>query len=155
MTDAQQATDPRVANIVQAGKVRVALYLPAAAISDRRGSFRGESRHGGLAQSRQLMTQCGHARVFALTVLDTCNVATHHSRASLVHGRSHPNGGVANRAIAPTRSRNLDFLGLRRTPRWVGDLSFYTFCACCGVPMGEASNGPVEGRFVDRRDCDC
>jgi polar amino acid transport system substrate-binding protein len=28
MTDAQQATDPRIADLVQAGKVRVALYLP-------------------------------------------------------------------------------------------------------------------------------
>jgi polar amino acid transport system substrate-binding protein len=28
MTDVQQATDPRVADLVQAGKVRVALYLP-------------------------------------------------------------------------------------------------------------------------------
>jgi len=88
-------------------------------------------------------------------VLDIRNVATRRSRAGLVRGRPHPNGGVANRAIASTRSRNLDFLGLRRTARWVGDVSRDSFRTDCCVPKGETPNGLVESGFVDRRHCGC
>ena len=41
MADAPQATDPRVADLVQAGKVRVALYLPQYTKDPVTGELRG------------------------------------------------------------------------------------------------------------------
>jgi len=60
-------------------------------------------------------------------VLGVRNVATRHSRAGLVCGRSHPVGSVASLAIASTRTRNLGVVGLRRAARRVGDIGWYSF----------------------------
>jgi len=88
-------------------------------------------------------------------MLDLRDVAARHPRADLVCSRPRADGGVANCAIASTRSGNLDFLGLRGAARWVVDISRYSFRTGCCIPMGETPNGAVESRFVDRRSCGC
>jgi hypothetical protein len=83
-------------------------------------------------------------------MLDVRYVALRHSRAGLVLGCPHPNGGVANLATATIRSSNLDLLGLRRALWHVGNVGRYSFRTDGGISVGETPNCTVGSRIVDR-----
>ena len=60
MTEAPQRSDPRVADLVQAGKIRIALYLPMYTQGRRTGEIRGGADGGAVIEiARALGTRIG------------------------------------------------------------------------------------------------
>src|SRR5271167_4708870 len=91
-----------------------------------------------------------HRAYFARAVLNLRNVVSRHSRAGLVRGCPHPDGGLANLETATIRSNNLDLLGLRRAPWHVGNVGRYSFHTNGGISMGETPNFTVGSLVMDR-----